>query len=74
MIPAVFQRLNYKQHMKNQIMKHVLNAAFLITLLAALTETVSAKGSPLATPDAGSTACLMGIACAGLVMARRFRR
>jgi hypothetical protein len=58
--------------MKNLVLKRVLDSAILITLLAALTQTASAKGKPL--PDAGSTAALMGIACAGLAIIRRFRR
>jgi hypothetical protein len=60
--------------MKNLIMKRVLNAAILVTLLVALTQTATAKPKPLTTPDAGSTACLMGVACAGLAMIRRIRR
>jgi hypothetical protein len=56
--------------MKKQMMTRFLDGAILVTLLAALTQTASA--TPV--PDAGSTATLMGLACAGLVAIRRFRR
>jgi len=59
--------------MKNLIMKRVLDAAILITLLAAITQTAGAH-VPTSSPDAGSTALLMTIACAGLVAVRRFKR
>lgn len=54
------------------MIKRVLDAAILLTLLVTLTQTASALPTPL--PDAGSTAALMGVACAGLVLIRRFRR
>ena len=54
-------------------MKRVLDAAILITLLAAIAQTASARGS-FPTPDAGSTALLMTIACSGLAAVRRFKR
>jgi hypothetical protein len=59
--------------MKNLVMKRVLDAAILITLLAAIAQTASARGS-FPTPDAGSTALLMTIACSGLAAVRRFKR
>ena len=58
--------------MRHLIMKRILDAAILITLLAAITQTASARTSVI--PDAGSTALLMTIACAGLVAVRRFKR
>jgi len=59
-------------NMKNHIMKRVLDAALLVTLLGALTQTASALPSPL--PDANSTAGLMVVAFGGLAVIRRFRR
>jgi hypothetical protein len=58
--------------MKKLIMKRVLDAAIVITLLATITQTVSAF--PNRTPDAGSTAALTGIALVGLAVVRRFIR
>ena len=58
--------------MKKQMINRLLNGAIFVTLLAALTQTASALPKPL--PDAGSTASLMGVACAGLMVIRRFRR
>jgi hypothetical protein len=57
--------------MKNLIMKRVLDAAILMTLLAATTQMASAS---IKLPDAGSTSLLMVIACSGLVAIRRLRR
>jgi hypothetical protein len=59
--------------MKNLVLKRVLDAAFLITLLAATTQIVSARVHSTA-PDAGSTSLLMVMACAGLAVIRRFKR
>jgi hypothetical protein len=58
--------------MKKQIINRLLDGAVFVTLLAALTQTASAFPKPL--PDASSTASLMGVACAGLMIIRRFRR
>ena len=52
-------------------MKRVLDAAILMTLLAATTQMASAS---IKLPDAGSTSLLMVIACSGLVAIRRLRR
>ena len=60
--------------MKNHIINRVLNGTLLVMLLGALTQTASALPLPPTAPDAGSTALLMGIACAGLAMVKRFRR
>jgi hypothetical protein len=57
--------------MKNRIVKRVLDAAILITLLAAATQTASARHI---VPDTGSTSVLMVIACAGLTAIRRIKR
>ena len=54
-------------------MKRVLGAAVLMTLLIAVTQTASAH-VPTQVPDMGSTSTLMGIACAGLAVIRRFKR
>jgi hypothetical protein len=62
------------QIMKNQIFKQVLNGAILLAVLAAFTQTASALPKPVGTPDAASTAGLMTVVCAGLVVVRRFRR
>jgi diacylglycerol kinase len=56
--------------MKNHIMKQILNAAIVMTLLVAITQTASARAA--FAPDAGSTSVLMGMACAGLIAVRRF--
>jgi len=53
-------------------MKRLLDAAILITLLAAITQTASAF--PYKSPDAGSTALLTGIALMGMAVVRRFIR
>ncbi|MGA2174530.1 MAG: VPDSG-CTERM sorting domain-containing protein [Verrucomicrobiota bacterium] len=58
--------------MKKQIITRLLDGAIFVTLLAALTQTASAKPHPL--PDASSTSALFGLACAGLAAIRRFRR
>jgi hypothetical protein len=59
--------------MKKQIISRLLDGAIVVTLLAALTQTASARFSPL--PDASSTCALMGVVCAGLVLVRsRLRR
>jgi hypothetical protein len=60
--------------MKNQIIVRLLNGAVFMTLMAALTQTASALPLPSSTPDASSTANLMGVAFAGLVAIRRFSR
>ena len=57
--------------MKNHLTKQVLNAAILMTLLAAITQTASARTF---VPDAGSTSVFLGIACVGLAAVRRFKR
>jgi hypothetical protein len=57
--------------MKNYLMKRVLDTAFLITLLAVITQDAHAGFHPSA-PDAGSTSLLMAIACGGLIAVRRF--
>ena len=51
-------------------MKQILNAAIVMTLLVAITQTASARAA--FAPDAGSTSVLMGMACAGLIAVRRF--
>ena len=62
--------------MKKQMINRVLEGAVVVTLLAALTQTASAGATPPPSnaPDAGSTAALMSVACAGLAIIRRFRR
>jgi hypothetical protein len=63
------------KNMKNQIINRLLDGAIVATLLAAVTQTATAVGPPLGTtPDATSTSILMGVACAGLAVIRRFRR
>jgi hypothetical protein len=49
----------------------LLDGAIFVTLLAALTQTASAK---VPVPDAASTSGLIGIACFGLVAVRRLLR
>jgi hypothetical protein len=78
MVPAIckvkngaIKQLNIK-HMKNHIVKRILGTATLMTLLAAITQTASARTSFV--PDAGSTSILVGIACVGLAAVRRFKR
>jgi hypothetical protein len=62
--------------MKNQIVKRVLDAAFLLTLLAAFTTVASASGKPgNFAPDTASTAGLLSFVCAGFAIVRaKFRR
>lgn len=60
--------------MKNNTMKRVLDVAVLLAILTAITQTANATPPPLPTPDAGSTAGLLGAAFAGLALLRRFRR
>ncbi len=62
--------------MKKQMINRVLDGALVVTLLVALTQTASSTPLPPPgnAPDAGSTAALMGVACAGLAFIRRFRR
>ncbi len=57
--------------MKNLLVKRSLNAAILLTLVGAITQSA---GAQILLPDAGSTSVLMAMACAGLVAARRFKR
>lgn len=57
--------------MKKQIINRLLDGAIFVTLLAALTQTASAR---TAVPDAASTSSLIGIACCGLVAMRRLLR
>ena len=54
-------------------MKRVLDAGIFIALLAAVTQTVAARGNS-SLPDTASTSVLMGIACLGLAAIRRFKR
>jgi hypothetical protein len=63
-----------RQNMKNQIIKSLFNGAILVTLLAAVAQTVSASPSPLTTPDGGSTTAIVGLVCAGLVVVRKYVR
>jgi hypothetical protein len=59
--------------MKNLMMKRVLDAAILMTLLGILSQSASAS-IQIPAPDAGSTSMLLAIACAGLTAVRRFKR
>jgi hypothetical protein len=54
-------------------MRHILNGAILVTLLAAITQNAHAILAVPA-PDAGSTSLLLVLACAGLTAVRRFKR
>jgi hypothetical protein len=62
--------------MKNHIIKQVLTVAVVAVAVAALTQTAGATPHPLVptAPDAGSSAGLLGLACAGLAMIRKIRR
>ena len=59
------------------MINRVLNGAVVVTVLVALTQTVGAlpvpPGPPNA-PDASATVTLMGMACAGFAVLRKFRR
>jgi hypothetical protein len=60
--------------MKNQMIAKLLNGAIIVTAVAAMTQIAGAIPPGNLVPDAGSASVLMGVACAGLVAIRRFRR
>lgn len=59
--------------MKNQIIKIALKMVASVAVLAVITQTASAQFQ-FAVPDAGTSSALLGMACASLLAARRFKR
>jgi hypothetical protein len=64
----------HRNNKKHNMQKSKLSLGLLILAIVMVTGSSFAFGTPLPTPDAGSSALLMSIGFAGLAVARKFMR